>query len=449
MRRLCAPALLALTIASPAAAGNTDDILFGNEASMVAGAVTATIGEGSALWYNPAGVSRVQRDTVDASGTAYTIRLYRVPELLRTQSFGEVERGDVNEVVVIPTALTYVRPINECARFGFGLFVTSQIDYTQRARLTDFEVNTGDDLQWLYAASNEESVYHAVAGVGWSVTPKLRLGAAFHLIYASLGQSYQFAGGVQTDPTTFESSFAYLESALTSITGIGVRAGFGVQWEAAQHVSLGVAFQTGSYLVFTTGRQSSIASLQASDGTTGAGLFNSADEKVTEWGFTLVEPYRLRVGVSFPFDRVALSLDGDIQFMEDASNDEFDASFNARVGVKIKASELATVGFGLFTDRQPIRGEILEPADGGADLYGFTAGVSIMKTRRFHEDEDAPDISFGTTIGVRYAYGRGDFAGAAVADDISDTSTQNLFDINLTKLTIHEISVYLGGSIQY
>jgi len=50
-------------------------VLLGNEAAMAGGAVGAIVSDGSATWYNPAGIASVNRDTLDLSGSATMLRI--------------------------------------------------------------------------------------------------------------------------------------------------------------------------------------------------------------------------------------------------------------------------------------------------------------------------------------------------------------------------------------
>src|SRR5262245_19041953 len=109
-RRILARLALLGAVCAPAAAraGKDDELLVGNRAAMLGGAVMATVDDSSATWYKPAGLGRVDRDQVDVSGTADTLRLYSAPNLRATPS-GANRVGSVTEFVAVPTQIAYVR----------------------------------------------------------------------------------------------------------------------------------------------------------------------------------------------------------------------------------------------------------------------------------------------------------------------------------------------------
>ena len=84
---------LAMLHTARARAGNDDGVLVGNDAAVMAGAVTATVVDGSALWYNPAGLAAARVDTVDVSGSAFVLRSYDAKGLL---SGADGSHGDAN-----------------------------------------------------------------------------------------------------------------------------------------------------------------------------------------------------------------------------------------------------------------------------------------------------------------------------------------------------------------
>ena len=105
--------------AARAHAGNDDGVLVGNDAALMAGAVTATVVDGSALWYNPAGLAAARVDTVDVSGSAFVLRTYHAKELL-SGADGSNSDAKVTEIVSVPSALTFVRKLAPGLNVGAG-----------------------------------------------------------------------------------------------------------------------------------------------------------------------------------------------------------------------------------------------------------------------------------------------------------------------------------------
>ncbi|MFN9813979.1 MAG: hypothetical protein ACK6CU_30595, partial [Deltaproteobacteria bacterium] len=93
-----------------ARAGNEEGVLIGNEAAMSSGAVTANIDDGTAVWFNPAGLAHVTRTQLDASGSATQLRLAETPELLSSAS-GASADGGYYELNGIPSAVTGARQL--------------------------------------------------------------------------------------------------------------------------------------------------------------------------------------------------------------------------------------------------------------------------------------------------------------------------------------------------
>jgi hypothetical protein len=107
------------------------------------------------------------------------------------------------------------------------------------------------------------------------------------------------------------------------------------------------------------------------------------------------------------------------------------------LGCLITASETIVVGSGVFSDLNGQR----EP---GANFFGAVLGLQFSEDYRLQGDGRA--LTFATSLGLRYAFGRGKTTGIRFGE-----SAAGIDDISFTSATqrIHELAINLGASVSY
>lgn len=442
---------VAVTLLAPskAEAGNTDEVLLGNEAALLGGAVTAIVSQGSALWYNPAGLRHIDHNSIDVSLSAYSLRLYRIPNAI-TSASGASANGNATEAIVVPAAAAYVRTTKSGLRLGLGIFTTSSANYDQRPALSFPDQSLPDlNWDWLIELDNEIDVYQLIGGVAWAVRDDLYLGVTLNGSFVSLTQSGQVGGALISDPNTNEAIIIATSSSRFSVTGLGIRAGFGVMWKPSPRISVGAAFQTASYLFY---ENSSVQGIESGGAVLPDGTFNrltleTVNDSSSSFEFNQFEPWRLRAGFAYDFGRTLLSLDADIQIDQSPTK----VTANGRVGALVQINDNLAYGAGLFTDLNPFGGTPENFGDIDLDFYGLSTGIEFYKFGRFASGKNTRGVSFKTAVAFRYAIGTGDFAGALVVDDLSaiDPANPDLIETNVTSILVHELSIYVGSAIRF
>ena len=114
--------LIAVVLVDPtqARAGNDEEVVAGSDVALTGGAVVANVHTGGAMWFNPAGVARLDARSVDLTGAVLSYNLTKAPGTLSIDS-GEQSAGEFSAAQAIPSALTFVASPRPQLRWGLGL----------------------------------------------------------------------------------------------------------------------------------------------------------------------------------------------------------------------------------------------------------------------------------------------------------------------------------------
>lgn len=445
MRKLRKGLLVAglMLSASTAQAGNDDGILLGNDAALTAGAVVATVNDGSALWYNPAGLAHAAASSVDVGATAFALRRYKLPRLIALDS-GEQADASFTEIVSIPSALTYVRRFNPRVVGGLGLFASQISDYTLRASMSLPLAPADARVQLLF--TQEVARYHIAAGVGAALPKGFSVGV-------SLLGDYQDAVGVIQSSLTADLGGQALAAAITSTHSqekvLGFHARFGATYVPAPFLRFGFSLESPAAYFFRGVRVTGVdTSTEPNATATGFDLeVARADVNKTFVELGKYLPLRARFGGAFVFGDATVSLEGDVTSRLRNSDVEVDRklNWNLRAGGRFRASEHVHVGAGLFTDRGAERED--RQGTGTIDFYGATLGGQYDTIKWLagsgNPQEPRANLTFSSTLAVRYAYGTGKVLGQYLSSP-DYTSMGRAID-----MTVHEFTVHLGSGIYF
>jgi hypothetical protein len=422
-----------------ARAGNDEGVLVGNEAAMTGGAVSAVTRDGSAIWYDPAGVAAVTRSQLDLSGSATVLRIAQTPHLLSSATTGRTVDGGYLEVIGIPSAVTITRQLDRQLVFGFGIFTPQLTSHTDRVSLTD---DAGMlTSRWQFVQQENSQSTYAGLSLGYRLSSNVRIGATLFGLYRNETLSSHFFGAA-SDDATMTDVFATGESRLTTLQSVGVELLAGVQWDVVPGLTLAASVRTPDLQLgsLTRATSSTITASSAS-----GIVFAPDDTAGLEPNVAVISPTRLRLGLAWRVHRAWLGLDVEAAHEWSVPGVERRWVANVHVGGRYWVDQSVSIGAGVFTDVSPTR-RITQYGQTQVDFVGGTFGVEIHTPHALGPHEHAPTIVFAQTFAVRYAVGIGTIGGLRFED--ASATTQG-HDVLITPTTVHELSLHIGSALYF
>jgi hypothetical protein len=437
-RCLASLACLVLLVAPGSArAGNDDELLVGNQAAMLGGAVSATVSDSSATWYNPAGLGATDRDQVDVSATVYNLRLYHAPTFIASTD-GARTSASVAEVVVAPAQVAFVRRLRPGLALGLGYFVPRSTDYALRESL---RAGTAQASDWQVAEAIAETQHHLAAGLGHALGSRARAGVSVIGGYSASRTMFMLYGSRGEAGATRE---AWSASFLGTQTRLSAELGLGLQAEPIPGLIVALSLRSPQLLLRASSDalRNQLAGSQDDDR-----LESQARQPRTHSGLGLWRSGRAGLGLAYRYARGHVSAELDVQppLHRPSLGLARETLVNARLGLYHTLSPAFALGFGVFTDRasQAVSWQVVSVR---GDYYGVTAGLEYTNPHLLAASERASSIEFTSVVALRYAYSAGDFGTLLVdAAKLPDQA----FESRRGRLTVHELGLYVGSGLRF
>jgi hypothetical protein len=411
--------------ATVAHAGNDDGVLVGGQAALTGGAVTATVSDGTAAWYNPAGLAHLQRPSLDLNASVYGFNWVSAQDLL-TVPDGTQKGASVIDWVLLPAALSYSRVLSPRVVASFGIFIPKTSDFTLQEYVADSQ-----GTRWTVGFDRLQKEYDYILTTAVRLSDTLRVGFALHGIYLSTEETTLIGAG-----STEDDSAPFLVDSSHRTTGdYGARVGLGIQWAPRADVEAGISMQTPT---LTGLRQVSSASLTASAAEGGVHNFASANENGLKSVWELSTPLAVRAGVAFTRDRAQLLVDGTLTSSLKSDESALSRKWhgNARFACLWRVSNQLAAGMGVFSDLNATN----VPS---ANYIGAAGGLRLTSDYRIEEGQRP--LTFITTLGGRYAYGFGEIAGVRISAEGESLTREE----QAVAAHAHELAFNLGWAVTF
>jgi hypothetical protein len=259
-------------------------------------ASVARVGDPSAAWFNPAGLSRATGAEITGSAGLYQFTTVSPQEL--EQSGGSTEQ--------LPNLVGFTVKAGASLTAGLALVTTNS--WVQKTDTELFVQSTPDQQRFSYSADSELSRRVAAASVGYTRGGRWRLGTGLAFSFTSLRL-------VQTTSDRIADSSllrTLIVSSRTSGSTLQVRPLFGAQFDAGEHWRAGLLFRAPGFTVYREGSMVLDGTLDSGDQAVGASFFDP------DARFDQRLPAEFHGGIAYVGGRIVVEFDAQVYTAIDA-----------------------------------------------------------------------------------------------------------------------------------
>jgi hypothetical protein len=425
--------IVLVVVSGVARAGNSDDVVAGSDVALAGGAVVANVHTGGAMWFNPAGVARLDARSVDLTGAVLSYSTASAPGAMSIAS-GEQSEGEYSAVEAIPRALTFVASPRPALRWGVGFFFSRSLDRFLQDTVATAEGST--EPSEFFATSDEtNSLYHVSSAVAWKKSEKFLLGGGLDIVLATQRLTEIVSGAWDGG-----AGGTFNRSLNQSISGGGLQMKAGLQWAPIEEVRIGWMVATPSYLAYLDNETTLTRELSPP---AGPPAFNGTQIDEIGGSWAGVEAGLTRLGIAWLGSWGWL--EGDLVLAFPLETPELGinrkTTANVRLGGIFKITDKLKLGAGFFTDFSPEE-QLTGFSDSKLDFYGFTLGIDFAN-RAAPPERDAEGFYLAFAVALRYAHGSGSLAGFRFPSTFPDPPSQP-GQLNIVDLTVNEYGINLA-----
>ncbi len=329
----------------------------------MAGAYTAVALDGSAMFYNPAGLSQL-------SGTQFVLGTTLIsPSATFRGVTPDIDEYQMESALFTPINIYITHQLSD--KWALGIGVNNQ-----------YGLGTTWDENWIgryLAIDTEVQTFYFSGGASYKFSEEFSLGVTASYVHGSVSILKKnplspFEGDAKIDLSGTAGSFAY---------------SVGLLYKPSETLSLGLDFRSGTNLTFTGD-----AAVDAPAQFEGLIPFGSVEAPLSL-------PYNATIGIGLQTNE-KLTLSADFQYIGWSSYDKMEITFIdyledgkpyvstsirdykdswiARLGAEYSLSQAFDLRGGILYDRNPVKDEWVEPSLPDADRWGLNIGFGYKFT---------------------------------------------------------------------
>ena len=401
---------LILVCASPAFAGNVDTFGIGSKATALGGAYSAYADDPFAVYYNPAGLTQIDRPMAAAGAMAIDPDLTAKDYTVTNSPYGDLGPTDFSDEspnLYVPH-IGFAMPIND--KWSVGLAA-----YAPFGLHLEWDENSAGDLSEYPGAYNSyESWYQRVVAtptLAFKVNDKLSFGAGVSLGQSECGNYYQSEGLTQL-ASKFAGSNTPVDVKGDLEDDFNYSFNIGVMYKPIDALTLGLTYRSEADTEFE-GEMEFEGGHDALNAAVQSGALGFTAPAIEKWEYDISlddvdHPDQVQFGIRYqPHPRVSLEADlvwtkwssidnqtveidealdpglqalisgklnsdGDIVYPRD-----WEDTRQVRVGVEWKATDILTLRGGYFYDPSPIPDDTFDIEWADADKKTYSAGFGL------------------------------------------------------------------------